>query len=132
MSPAARRSLLVGALLGLTGVAAGAFGAHGLRSTATPRQLEIWETAAHYQQLHAVVLVAIGLLGHGKGRALGAATVLLLLGVVVFCGSLYTIALGGPRSLGAIAPIGGLSLMAGWAALLAHAIMARREPPGSA
>jgi len=129
MSPEARasRALLLGAVLGLLGVATGAFGAHGLRDAVSARDLEIWQTGAHYQQLHAVVLVAIGLVVRAPGRALGTATVLLTLGIVVFSGTLYAMVLGAPRWLGAITPLGGLCLMAGWAALAAHALARRGE-----
>lgn len=119
----ARRTLAVGALLGLLGVAAGALGAHALRSEVSERDLEIWQTGAHYQQLHAVLLVAIGLFARtgARSRALAAASVLLTLGVLVFAGTLYAMVLGGPRILGAVTPLGGLCLMGGWAALVAHA-----------
>jgi uncharacterized membrane protein YgdD (TMEM256/DUF423 family) len=127
----ARWALVWGALFGLTGVAAGAFGAHGLRDRVDAGALEIWRTAAHYQQIHAVALVAIGLFGAGasgsprRERALRAAAVLWIAGVLVFAGTLYAMVLGGPRMLGAITPVGGLALMAGWLALLAGAL--RRE-----
>lgn len=131
MSTLARRTLAAGALLGLLGVAAGAFGAHALRGTVTERDLEIWQTGAHYQQLHAVLLVAVGLLGRAESRALAAASILLTLGVIVFAGTLYAMVLGGPRILGAVTPLGGLCLMAGWAALAVHALTGRRHATGS-
>ena len=127
----ARRTLATGALLGLLGVAAGAFGAHALRGSVSTRDLEIWQTGAHYQQLHAVLLVAVGLFARAtgaKGRALAAASALLTLGVVIFAGTLYAMVLGGPRILGAITPLGGLCLMGGWAALAVHALTGRRQP----
>jgi uncharacterized membrane protein YgdD (TMEM256/DUF423 family) len=118
----ARRTLAVGALLGLLGVAAGAFGAHALRGAVPDRDLEIWQTAAHYQQLHAAVLVAMGLWARDATRALAVASTCFTVGVLVFSGTLYTMVLGGPRMLGAVTPLGGLGLMAGWAALCVHAI----------
>lgn len=127
-SSLASRALATGAVLGLLGVAAGAFGAHALRDAVTTRDLEIWQTGAHYQQVHAVVLVAIGLAVRAPGRALGLATTLLTLGILVFSGTLYAMVLGGPRVLGAVTPLGGLSLMAGWAALAVHALARRRDP----
>jgi uncharacterized membrane protein YgdD (TMEM256/DUF423 family) len=145
----ARRTLAVGALLGLFGVAAGAFGAHALRGAVSERDLEIWQTAAYYQQLHAVVLVAMGLWARdailapphpltrsanasvpptgGATRALAVASTCFTVGVLVFSGTLYTMVLGGPRMLGAVTPLGGLGLMAGWAALAVHAL---RRPRG--
>jgi uncharacterized membrane protein YgdD (TMEM256/DUF423 family) len=71
--------------------------------------------------------VAIGLAARAPGRALALATTLLTLGVVVFSGTLYSMVLGGPRILGAVTPLGGLGLLGGWAALLAHALASRRE-----
>lgn len=123
----AHRTLAVGALLGLLGVAAGAFGAHGLREAVSERDLEIWQTAAHYQQLHAAVLVAVGLWARGATRALAVALALFTLGVLIFSGTLYAMVLGGPRMLGAVTPLGGLCLMSGWAALFMHGL-ARRKP----
>ena len=127
-SALARRTLAVGAVLGLLGVAAGALGAHALRETVSGRDLEIWQTGAHYQQLHAAVLVAVGLAARstGRSRALAAASTLLTLGVLVFAGTLYAMVLGGPRILGAVTPLGGLCLMGGWAALAVHALTWRR------
>lgn len=128
MTPVARRSLAAGAILGLLGVAAGAFGAHALRGTVSARDLEIWQTGAHYQQVHAVLLVAIGLASRVPSRALAAAAVLLTVGIVVFSGTLFAMVLGGPRILGAITPMGGLCLMTGWASLGVHAMAKRPEP----
>lgn len=119
----------MGAVLGLLGVAAGAFGAHGLQDSVDARGIEIWKTGAHYQQLHAVVLVAIGLGARTSSRPLGIATTLLTLGVVLFSGSLYAMALGAPKVLGAVAPVGGLCFMAGWAALALHSLSGSRTEP---
>ncbi|MCX4244445.1 DUF423 domain-containing protein [Paraliomyxa miuraensis] len=134
-SMGARRTLAAGAVLGLLGVMAGAFGAHALRGAVSERDLEIWQTGAHYQQLHAVVLVAVAVMARsGHRRALAVASLLLTAGVLVFSGTLYAMVLGGPRVLGAITPLGGLCLMGGWAALLVHALtMARGDdvPPTS-
>lgn len=120
-------ALALGGLLGLVGVAAGAFGAHALRGRVEPSDLEIWRTGAHYQQLHAVVLVALGLWGGASSRWLRTATVAFTLGILIFAGTLYAMVLGGPRVLGAITPIGGLSLMVGWVSLLAEALASRRR-----
>jgi uncharacterized membrane protein YgdD (TMEM256/DUF423 family) len=119
--------LLAGGTLGLLGVAAGAFGAHALRDTVSARDLEIWQTAAHYEQVHAVVLVALGLWPNG-GAAQRWAAVLIVLGIVVFSGTLYAMVLGGPRVLGAITPIGGLCLMGGWAAIAIAGFTRLRRP----
>jgi uncharacterized membrane protein YgdD (TMEM256/DUF423 family) len=131
VNPAGRRALCVGAILGLLGVAAGAFGAHGLRDSVSARDLEIWQTAAHYQQVHAVLLVAVGLLGgRSWSRPLAVCAVLLVAGIVVFAGTLQAMVLGGPRFLGAITPIGGLCLMGGWLCLVAHGLRGAAEKNG--
>lgn len=108
-----------GSVLGALAVAAGAFGAHSLRSKIDARALEWFETAAHYQIVHALALVAVGLLV-GPGRGGAAATVAgwsFLIGSLIFAGTLDAMALGGPRWLGAVTPIGGTLLIVGWVAL---------------
>ncbi len=111
----------VAAVLGLLGVAAGAFGAHALRDQIGPEALEIWKTGAHYQQVHAVIM-AVAAFPTGSGsRARRTAVLAFGIGIVIFAGTLYGLAAGGPRWLGAITPLGGLSLMVGWAALAMHA-----------
>ena len=119
--------LSVGALLGLTGVAAGAFGAHVLRDTLSPRLLEAFATGARYQLLHAAVIVAIALAlrAGAKGSLLVWTARVLALGTVIFSGSLYALALSGVRAFGAITPIGGLVLLSGWALLFAAALRYR-------
>ncbi len=120
--------LAVGALLGLLGVAAGAFGAHALRDAVPARDLEIWKTAAHYQQLHAVALLGVAALGRdGLTKALRVSAAAFILGIVIFAGTLDAIVLGGPRMLGAVTPVGGLCLMAGWAALAVHGVWTWRS-----
>ena len=117
----------VAALFGLTGVGLGAFGAHGLESTASPEQLEWWRTASAYQLLHVAPLLALDHLGGCRGvRAAGWA---FTAGVLIFSGTLYAMGLGAPRWLGAVTPLGGLSLMVGWGALVyaSSARTAQRE-----
>ena len=110
-------ALLVGALLGAAGVAAGAFGAHGLKERLTPEALGWWDTASRYQLLHALALVLTGLLERQRGVALMGPALLFLAGTVVFSGTLYAMALGAPRWLGAVTPLGGAALIGGWIAL---------------
>jgi uncharacterized membrane protein YgdD (TMEM256/DUF423 family) len=102
-----------GALWGFVGVALGAFGAHGLRRVASPEQLAWWETAARYHLAHALAIVLAGVL-QGQRGGFGGAAWSLLLGSLVFSGTLYAMALGGPRWLGAVTPLGGLGMLAGW------------------
>ena len=102
-----------GAVFGFVGVAAGAFGAHALRERLEPRLLEIFETGARYQLIHAVALVALSAL-RLEARWTGWSWVI---GVIVFSGSLYVLALTGVRAWGAVTPIGGVALLVGWASL---------------
>jgi uncharacterized membrane protein YgdD (TMEM256/DUF423 family) len=109
---------MLGALSGLIAVAAGAFGAHGLRAKLTPEHLAVFETAARYQMYHALALFAVAWLTTRSASALApAAGWLFVTGTVVFSGSLYLLALTGVRWLGAITPIGGVALIAGWLCL---------------
>lgn len=102
--------------LGALGVAAGAFGAHGLRDVLTPERLETWNTAARYELLHAVALAALGAGWDRVGRP-GRVATAWIVGVLVFSGTLYALCLSGVGVLGAITPIGGVALIVGWALL---------------
>jgi uncharacterized membrane protein YgdD (TMEM256/DUF423 family) len=105
---------LAGALLAGLGVALGAFGAHGLRTILDARALGWWQTAVEYQMWHALGLLAVA--GLRVGRR-GLPALLLGTGTILFSGSLYLMALTGLRWLGAVTPLGGLLLIAGWALL---------------
>lgn len=108
----------VGALSGLLAVAAGAFGAHGLRDRLTPDLLQVFELGVRYQMYHALALVAAGLAaGRWGGGAITTAGWLFMVGTLIFSGSLYVLALTGQKWLGAITPLGGLAFLGGWAAL---------------
>ena len=110
----ARTLLAAGVLLALATLG-GALGAHTLRATLSAERLELWETAVRYQFFQSLGLVGVGLTLRGVERgALAAAAALIGAGVVVFCGSLYALALGAPRALGALPPLGGLAWIAGW------------------
>jgi uncharacterized membrane protein YgdD (TMEM256/DUF423 family) len=98
------------------GVALGAFGAHALRDSLTAKELDWWRTAQEYQVWHALGLVLLGLL-ESQGRRLALSGWLFVVGTLVFSGTLYAMALGGPTWLGAVTPIGGASFIAGWIAL---------------
>ena len=123
MSP--RGAVTTGALLGAITVGLGAFGAHALGDRVPAGDLAIWETAVHYQGLHALALILFGLFAQGSARPRMATAWCFLLGVLVFSGTLYGIVLGGPRALGAITPVGGSLLIAGWALF---AFSASRRP----
>jgi uncharacterized membrane protein YgdD (TMEM256/DUF423 family) len=105
-----------GVLLALATVA-GALGAHTLKSQWTPQRLDIYDTAVRYQFYHSLGLLGIGLaLRAFDLAALRAAAMLIIAGIVLFCGSLYALTLGAPRVIGAVTPLGGLALIAGWVA----------------
>ncbi len=108
----------IAAVFGFLGVTLGAFGAHALRARLAPEQLAAWETAVHYQLLHAVALLALGLYGAATARPLGVTPWLFAVGIACFSGSIYGLVLGGPRLLGPVTPLGGLALIAGWISLL--------------
>ncbi len=113
-----RGAALAGALFGFSGVAAGAFGAHGLKAVLDADALAIFETAARYQMLHALALLASAWASQQwPGRAARASTWLFGVGIILFSGSLYLLSLSGIRILGAITPVGGALLLAGWLAL---------------
>jgi uncharacterized membrane protein YgdD (TMEM256/DUF423 family) len=130
--------LLLGAISGLLAVALGAIGAHLLKSTlktqgyeglALLEKLAPWETAAHYQLVHAVVLIAIGLLAQRRGGlAINLAGTVMTLGTLLFSGCLYGWVLGGPRWLVMVVPVGGSLLIAGWACLAVAAWRTTDEP----
>ena len=111
-----RKSLLrISALLGLLGVALGAFGAHGLEKwIEDPKRLAVWDTAVFYHLIHAVMLYLIavgGILRRGAWNAMA-------LGTLVFSGSLYALVLTNVKWLGAITPVGGLLFLVGWGLLI--------------
>lgn len=119
---AARLSIIVAAALGAIAVALGAFGAHALRGVLDAGQLAIWHTAVDYQFWHALALLGVGVIARsGATRALFVAMFAFTLGVSLFCGSLYALALGAPNLIGAITPLGGAALTGGWVALAIHA-----------
>lgn len=106
-----------GALLMALGVVLGAFGAHGLEGKITPEKIEVWKTGVLYHLLHALGIVALGVFAtqlRAPSAALTAAFVCLVVGILFFSGSIYGLALGGPRWLGPITPLGGLLFIVGW------------------
>ncbi|RRN65710.1 DUF423 domain-containing protein [Caulobacter sp. 602-1] len=100
------------ALSGLLSVAFGAFAAHGVDSW---KAVEWLKTGAQYQMIHALAVFGAFALHRAGAKGMGLVTALFFVGTLVFSGSLYAMALGAPRILGAITPIGGLSFMAAWA-----------------
>jgi uncharacterized membrane protein YgdD (TMEM256/DUF423 family) len=112
----ARPLVRVAALLGFSGVALGAFGAHGLRDRVSPGMLEVYRTGVLYHLVHALATLGVAL-GARHLRRAKAIAALFTIGVALFSGSLYLLALTGMTVLGAITPLGGLAFLAGWALL---------------
>ncbi len=109
---------IVAAALGFTGVALGAFGAHGLQSMVSPAMLEVWKTAVSYQMYHVPVILLIGLLPTLQPRRLARlAGGCFIVGILVFSGSLYALVWFGVPRLGMITPVGGVLLLLGWLTL---------------
>lgn len=117
---------MLGAALAAVAVGLGAFGAHGLKGRIGADMFAVWQTAVQYHAWHALGLLAIGLSSfYFKSPWMSAAGWLLAAGIMLFSGSLYALALGAPRILGAITPFGGLSFIAGWLAFAIGVIYAR-------
>ena len=108
----------IAAVLGFLGVAAGAFGAHGLASRVSERALEVYRTGVLYHLVHALALFALALHANAKSKSITLPAAFWLAGVVLFSGSLYLMALTGVSALGVITPFGGLCFLAGWAVVV--------------
>jgi uncharacterized membrane protein YgdD (TMEM256/DUF423 family) len=116
--------IAAGASSAALAVALGAFGAHALKTRVDEPALELWRTAVLYQALHALALIAFGLF-RARGGTRDVAGWAFLAGSIVFAGTLDALALGGPKWLGAITPIGGLLFIAGWIDFAVQAFRAR-------
>jgi len=114
----ARNLMAIGAALAGIAVANGAFGAHGLRDVIDPQAMQLWKSAVDYQMHHALGVIALGIsalvIPEERHPAIRRSAAALLTGLALFCGSLYCLALGAPREVGMITPIGGATLLAGW------------------
>ena len=109
---------VTGCLMAGVGVAAGAFGAHALKQRLPEDLQAVFETAVRYQMYHALGLLAVAFaMNRWPSGSFQVAGWLLLLGIILFSGSLYALCLTGIRILGAITPFGGLCFLAGWAVL---------------
>lgn len=95
------------------GVALGAFGAHSLTELVTPARLDTFQTGVRYQIYSGLGLLLLGLLGM-LGRGTPRAAQIVLVGTVIFCGSLYLLVAGAPGFFGAVAPVGGALMIGGW------------------
>lgn len=113
-----RPLLMLAAFFAFTGVALGAFAAHGLKGQLSPEYLAVFQTGVHYQMLHALALLALaGVQQHLPAAWLRRVVVLFVAGILLFSGSLYALTLSGISALGMITPLGGVAFLAGWLAL---------------
>ncbi len=127
-----RHLIASGAFLMLLAVALGAFGAHALKPHLSSDMLAIWHTAVLYHMIHALGCIAIGILMprySQQSTKIALAGTFMLIGVLVFSGSLYLLALTGQRWLGAITPVGGVAFSAAWG-LLGWVVWNCRETKG--
>ena len=112
-----KKTGIIGCGAAILAIALGAFGAHALKDLLTETgTLDVWQTAVHYHMWHALALVLCAALNY-EGRCSGLAVLFFSAGILLFSGSLYWLALGGPGWLGPVTPLGGLSFMAGWSSL---------------
>ena len=132
----ARIWIVLGAIFAALAVAAGAFGAHALEAAmenaeAGPKRLAAWKTAAQYQFLSALGLIALGLMPTTKTKSQFAGGVLMVVGILIFSGVLYAYTLTYVKILGAIVPIGGVSMQAAWICFAVSATGATRRAPAA-
>ncbi|HSG60425.1 MAG TPA: DUF423 domain-containing protein [Pseudomonadales bacterium] len=110
--------LMFATFYGTTAVGLGAFASHGLRGQLSDKLLNTFQTGVEYQMYHALALLAVGIVSRlSPSFAVNVAGWLFIAGVLLFSCSLYGLALGGPRLLGPITPIGGMCFIGGWIAL---------------
>lgn len=118
-----RLFLSFASLSGFLGVCLGAFAAHGLKSQISAESLAVWQTGVHYQMYHAFALLLVGLLyPQFASKALKLSGLAFILGTVLFSGSLYSLALGAPKMVGLVTPIGGVGFLLGWLLLFVRVI----------
>ena len=125
MPVSAKTFLTLGSVGMLLAVALGAFGAHVLKKALTPELMAVYETAVNYHFIHALGLLAVGLLALHLPASSGTlrwAGILMAAGLLLFSGSLYALSLSGIRGLGVLTPVGGVALLAAWL-LLAVAVV---------
>jgi uncharacterized membrane protein YgdD (TMEM256/DUF423 family) len=118
-------TLLLGALSALTGVAIGAFGAHGLKAIISPEMLVVYQTGVTYQMWHALGLILIALLQQQSSnnvKTLSWAAYLMFAGIVLFSGSLYALAISDIKALGMITPFGGVCFIIAWSLVAMYAL----------
>jgi uncharacterized membrane protein YgdD (TMEM256/DUF423 family) len=130
ISLASRWVLSAGAGLALLAVVLGAFAAHGLKAVLDAQQLTLFETASRYQMYHALALLAVGMMltnPQFSRSLLKLAALAFILGIILFSGSLYLLALVGVSWLGAITPLGGIAFLVGWLVMMVAALKPVRQ-----
>lgn len=117
----AKLFITLASLSGMLAVILGAFGAHGLRGRLDDYAMGVFQTAVQYHFYHSLALLAVGIIALGQPQTalLKSSGWLFVVGILVFSGSLYLLAISGMKWLGAITPLGGLAFIAGWASLAA-------------
>lgn len=111
--------IILGAINGFIAVALGAFGAHGLEGKISDHYLGVWQKAVQYQMFHAGGLLVIGLLGLKiSGSMINWSGWLMFIGILLFSGSLYILAVSGIKVLGAITPLGGVAFLVAWVLMI--------------
>jgi len=119
---------ITAAVFGAAAVMLGAFGAHALRDNLDTASLQVWHTAVEYQFWHALALLTVAVCAPARDRSWWrAAGIAFVGGCIAFSGSLYALALGAPHWIGAITPLGGVALIAGW--ILLAVAFGRHSPP---
>jgi uncharacterized membrane protein YgdD (TMEM256/DUF423 family) len=121
------RFIQIGAILAFVGVAAGAFGAHGLEAHLDAKDLGIFKTGVFYQLIHALALIGYGLILERRPSVPAWPGWAFLAGTIIFSGSLYILVLSGQRWLGAITPIGGILFLIAWGGTVFAARKAVKE-----
>ncbi len=111
--------IIISAISGFTGVAIGAFGAHGLRETLTPQMLEVYKTGVLYQLIHSIVLLALSLNTLIKAKL---PSIFFLVGIILFSFSLYLYSTSGIKFFAMITPVGGFCFLIGWLLIVYEAI----------
>ena len=122
-----RTFFILGSVFGMMAILAGTFGAHGLEQTVTPSLLQTFDTGVRYHMYHALALIGVAwACEHFGGKLPVAAGWLFVIGIIVFAGSLYLLAITGARWLGMITPIGGVAFVVGWLLLIVAGAQSRR------
>lgn len=125
-----RALMVIAALLMAVATGLGAWASHGLASMLDQSALRAFETAVTYQFVHALGLFGIGIYGAGRrsGNVLWLGAIILLGGILLFCGGIYASSLGGPEWLSSLAPAGGIGLIVGWVTVGAGVLRERSGP----